>query len=179
MTEEIVTAMRAEKATLLRRLDVVGQFLAVYSASPQPRTEARSPIAENTNRRVVSGNGFPVGRFTSYGASVIKAAISALDKRGGAPVSTRELVELIAAQGVEIRGESKTNALFGILRRSLDIKNHGRQGWTLADASSPQFAPNENEALNGHAASASEAGQKGVCTAPTSTSQPHVPQQGD
>ncbi|MGA0532102.1 hypothetical protein [Hansschlegelia sp. KR7-227] len=136
MDANIVQQMKAEEADLMRKLDAVRAFLAAYGVqngrAPSGERNMPKPAIVPATRPASVRDRVPLDRFTEYGREVVKAAITAVKKETVRPVLTRRLVELIEAEGVEIRGVDKVNALSALLARSIDLTSIGRRGWTLA-----------------------------------------------
>jgi hypothetical protein len=171
MEEDIVKRMRAEEADLVRKLDAVRQFLAVYGGAPKPVTLSRTSNAmrPSATRPSLAAR---VDKFGSYGQGVIDAACKFLPGESDGPMLTRDLLAKLERQGVQIRGKNPLNALSALLARSSQVKGWGRSGWTLAGErhaseiaeSRGIAAPNETKAPAGDAESASVVAKTGAPT---------------
>ncbi len=146
--EDILARMRDEERELQRKLEAVRHFLAAYSGS-----DTASALLERAPRkpRPLAER---MDKFGAYGQRVIDAALPVLPDSSEEPMRTRDIAAKLQDAGVKITGSNKVNSLSALLARSTKIKGYGREGWTRADGVTP---PNENGALNGHAASAPEA----------------------
>lgn len=141
MTPDIVERVKAEEAELLRKLAAVRAFLDVYAAGAGKAAGATTPRAAKPSRpagerATPARERVEISRFSPYGASVVIAAKRAISRAFVQPVPTRKLAEMIEADGLEIRGEDKVNALSALLSRSIDVQSNGRRGWTLAQEAS-------------------------------------------
>lgn len=94
--------------------------------------------------RVNGHSTFIQGHFPSP-ASTAKDAITEAVRSYlslGIPLSTRTLVDMLEAGGIEIPGKDKNNTVSVILSKSRMFKNDRKQGWSLPDQ-------NEEEAPQG------------------------------
>lgn len=138
MVNDIVGDLKAERASLLRKLAAIDAALAAYGETDR----AYSPSAEAPEVFQVPGvrtskrGKVPLDRFSEYGASVVKAATEVIRAGDGRPIPTRELVDSLKRRGVQIRGADQANALSALLSRSADVVSNGRSGWTI-DESEP------------------------------------------
>jgi hypothetical protein len=134
MTPEIIAQLKAEQADLRCKLAALDAVIGAYGQPPgrphEPKPEAKYAMADA--RPSATREQMPLERFSSYGQSVIRAAMMVVNPFDGPPTPTKDLVELIESRGQEIRGTDKPNALSSLLARSADLINHGRRGWTLA-----------------------------------------------
>lgn len=135
MDDDIIARMRKEEAELSRKLRAVRDLLAAYGADTSSQAVPISRPAEV--RTSESGRSTPrekvgVEGFGSYGRTVVVEAMRFLQ---GADrlLKTREIVAHLEELGIELRGESKVNAVGALLSRSTDIMSHGKAGWALAN----------------------------------------------
>lgn len=190
--DDIIARMRIEEADLARKLEAVRALIAAYTGEPMG-TDSSPASARNVDDRkppIRSGSRDKVSidGYSAYGRAVIVEALRAL-ALAPFPVKTRDLVPAIEDHGIEIRGESKVNALGALLARSQDIVSHGKAGWSAANREEAmrivgkfgrplsleqnyneivgETAPNENEPPEG----GSDVGQRGVA----SVSRPWAP----
>lgn len=138
MDAEIIDRMRREEAELTRKLEAVRGLLRAYGATPfVSQTEQQS--GSKTREATSGGNAnrgrekMPLERFSEYGQSVVKAAIKECARQLGKPISSRNMVDLVEKQGIEVSGQDKINALSALLARSIDLETNGRKGWTLSE----------------------------------------------
>ena len=156
MDQQFLDKLQQEEAELSRKLDAIRGVIAVYTPTgPVARPKALSPLAVASallQRGVRSAK-------DSYASDVRGIAADVIRSSSSLPVPTKIIVDEVMRRGIEIRGQSALNAVSALLSRSDDFVANGRSGWTLAEMNqSYGFSPNENEAPNGNAAGASEAG---------------------
>lgn len=140
MDSEIIDRMRREEADLKRKLDAVRALLIAYGEAPlesspiTSRTVLNSKESKRSSDIQSSGREkMPLERFSTYGQSIVKAAIEECFSHIGKPIPSREMVDLVEKRGVQVRGDDKGNALSALLARSADLKANGRKGWTLSE----------------------------------------------
>ena len=159
MDEGVVASVLAEREDLLRKLDAVEKFLAVYGR------DGAKPVARPSVKRVLARSfADRIDKFGVYGQSVINGALKHLPSVDGEPVLTRDLVTMLDDEGIAIRGENKVNALSALLARSSQIKGHGRNGWTRNDPvhnSAQLTGPVEND-RNDTGTSSNDSGVKPI-----------------
>lgn len=141
MERDIIERMRREEAELLRKLEAVRGILRAYSGGPVGATindgakaEARKSATRDTSssqRR--TREKMPLERFSSYGQSIVKAAIDECVSHLGRPIPSRDMVVLVERRGIEVQGKDQANAISALLARSADLMPNGRKGWTLSD----------------------------------------------
>lgn len=160
MDDQIIRQLKAEEATLARKLHAVRELLTLYGgAAVSESTPSPAASKRGGQREKVEITG-----FTEASRQSVALAMEAL-LHGTPPIRTRNLVSYIEARGHEISGNDKINALGALLGRSADIISHGKSGWSLADRERAldivaAHAPKENEAHSGFAG-ASDAGNEG------------------
>jgi len=150
---DLIEALLEEERTLQTKLDAVRRMLAVYrrgndSVPPNPTFPQPPQPPPAPPRAALS---LRVDRFGSYGLAVVEKSIAILPDATGSPVMTRDLVDRLEREGMEVRGADKVNALSAILARSSRVKAHGRRGWTRAEPVRGVSAPKENEPTSGPA----------------------------
>ena len=64
--------------------------------------------------------------------AAVRAAVDAIRERG-APIHTRDLIDVLAAQGIQIGGSNPTANLSGFLSRSDELQNSRASGWGLSE----------------------------------------------
>lgn len=112
LQRDIVTQLRVEEARLLCKLHAIREVLAAYGN-------------EVARERMVAA------RLSAYGTGVIDAVVAIMTERSDAPISTRDLVDLLSAKNISVRGRDKINALSLLLSRSGVVLSNGRKGWTM------------------------------------------------
>lgn len=170
MTEDVIATVQAEEISLLAKLAAVRAFLGVYAPpSGEVKPVASSSFRAEIEQRIKSQE----ARQERY-ADRVRAMARELIETRTAPVPTREIVDYVQRKGVEIRGQSAQNALSALLSRHPDFENFDRQGWAIVrpDTANKGKGPDENEALNGIPASASETDIEGADTPEMSPSTP-------
>lgn len=175
--DDIVQRMRAEEADLLRKLEAVRLFLGAYGETPKTTLQ---PAWTSTSKQTVKNGpkstrpslASRADKFGTYGQAMVDLSIALLPNPDDGPMLTRDLLAKFEAQGVEVRGQNKVNALSALLARSTKIAGHGRAGWTRAEARTAdedneilvRRDQKEIEALNGNTASASVVSEQGAQT---------------
>lgn len=127
-------ALRREIADLERAVEATPEFvklrearrlLLVYEASkPKNAATEMSPS-------VVASSPAPQARFTSGVASEVLRVVRAHLARQTRPIPTRELMDVLAREGVQVGGSTPQNAVSSILSKVSDIQANGRLGWSL------------------------------------------------
>ncbi len=147
MNAEIVQQMRAEEADLVRKLQAVRDFLAAYGEAPNDSGSVSTLGRKGTDSP--SREKVEITNFTEQTRTSVVLAMQALTMNTKL-MKTRELKEFIEANGHEISGSNKVNALGALLARSADIIGHGKSGWSLADRDKAveivnEYGPKEKE----------------------------------
>lgn len=155
MEKQFLVQLQQEESELSRKLDAIRGVIAVYAPhaatflKPMSTLKVASALAE----RAVKAS------KDNYAKEVRAIAADVIRNSPSLPVPTKVIVDRVLLHGMEIRGQNALNAVSALLSRSEDFVANGRSGWTLAEMNqSYGFSPNENEAPNGNAAGASEAG---------------------
>lgn len=155
MDNQILDHLRQEEAELSRKLEAVRGVIAVYAPDEPPRLNsapATHVASELVNRPARSSR-------DSYANDVRAIATDIIRNSATLPVRTQVIVDAVKGRGIAIRGQNELNAMSALLSRSPDFVSNGRTGWTLASMDKRYgLSPDENEAPNGKAAGASEAG---------------------
>lgn len=68
--------------------------------------------------------------------AAVRASVDAIRERGK-PIHTRELLDLLSKQSIQIGGKEPVANLSGFLSRSDDLKNSRAHGWGLAEWGAP------------------------------------------
>lgn len=135
MDADIVKKMREEEATLMEKLRAVRNVLIAYGERPLDPTAAPKSVAASKPapiREKVAREKVEITGYGEYHRKSVALAIMAMTTADG-PIKSRQLVEFIEGMGHEITGKDKINALGALLSRSMDIRSHGKSGWTLVD----------------------------------------------
>lgn len=128
MNEDIIATMEAEEAELARKLDAVRQFLAAYrggSVQGSPKS-----VKKSVKSRPARSADDRLDKFGPYGQRIVDFVDRVLPGCDANPVPTRQIVEYLTSQNIEVTGENKVNSLSALLARSSKMKGWGRAGWT-------------------------------------------------
>jgi hypothetical protein len=169
MDRHIISSLRAEESGLLKKLDAIRAVIALYEgeAVAAPPRHDNAPRVAASNQEITSkeGDDLSLGRGgPAYGEKVRAVARETILHATVLPVPTRDIVAEVKKAGIQISGQNELNAVSALLSRHGDFVSNGRAGWTLraVDQRYGLTSPNENEAPNGNAAGASEAGEVGA-----------------
>ncbi len=130
MDNNIIATMEAEEADLARKLEAVRQFLDAYRGGVASKSTPAPKASVSGTARGGRSTATRLDKFGPYGQRIVDFADSVLPGCVSNPVPTRQLVEYLESQGINITGDNKVNSLSALLARSSKMKGWGRAGWT-------------------------------------------------
>ncbi len=103
---------------------------ATADASPATAANQDQPMAKRTQQRQTARQ---PSSDRERALAAAKVYVTSLDR----VVPTREILEQLTANGIEVGGASPLNNLSAIISTSGAFQSHGRKGWTLKNGSAP------------------------------------------
>jgi hypothetical protein len=150
MDDTILKHLEVEAASLEAKLTAIRGVIAVYRGDSAPRTTAA--VRAQSPSRVFASSGpmaVKLGHERPSGLkdAVLRVAREVIATSSVLPVSTREIMDALETEGIQIAGEKPQNGVSSILSRADDIISNGRAGWTLKSQmfGSEAGASKENE----------------------------------
>ncbi len=136
MDDTIIAAMERELAALDAKANAIRAVVTLY------RNGGVNPVA-----KVAERSARPIQRSQNVGGGIANAVIALareLCATTKGPVPTREILDHLTKQGVEIHSAVPQNVVSAILSRSDEFESNGRSGWTLTTQDQGKGFPNEN-----------------------------------
>jgi hypothetical protein len=173
MDSNILDALTKEAVELEQKLAAVRYTLAIYGAASKSPSALEAPPSRDVSH--IRPKPAVKMRISGYSNKVRRIARHTIATATELPVPTRNIVEAVKAEGIEIRGQNELNAVSALLSRHDDFVSNGRSGWTLNDITEDTGnSQKENEVPNGNAADTSETGWPGVAAPAASPSNPQT-----
>ena len=118
--EESPVYVKLREAKRLREM-----YASIQSAKAVPRTRTRQrPLASGASGEIL--------------AAVRKYLVGKSE-----PTPTREILQMLAGEGIEVTGAVPQNVVSSTLSKAEDIKANGRKGWTLKENEPPSEGGSE------------------------------------
>lgn len=121
---DILKAAIAEERHLLERLEAVRAVIQAYG----PRDNAAVPVEE---RGAVNARPRRATRAPSTTTTRIKALLADRLRGGASPTPTRDLLQFLDSEGIDVGGKNPVATLSALLSHASEFEVVGRQGWIL------------------------------------------------
>jgi hypothetical protein len=134
--DSIIAAMERELAALDAKANAIRAVVTLY----------RNGGVDRVAKAVVQAPR-PIHRSQNEGGGIAHTVIAFardLCRRSEGPVPTRDIMEHLTQQGLEIHAAVPQNVVSSILSRSDEFESNGRSGWTLTTQNPGKMFPNEN-----------------------------------
>jgi len=141
---DLLDAARKEERSLLQRLRAVQRLIVAYGGVPETLPTVEEEKAQPSPRS--SSTPPPRRRRSSQGDAVVNEVEQVLKRNDDKPIMTRQLLELLKAQGVEVGGQKPTSTLSAMLSNSERFVSIRGEGWVRKEAASSWTASDSADA---------------------------------
>lgn len=157
-----MTPIERARADIVKMTGEISRLQAHLTALHQRRDKVRAYIEMAEFYETEESATESVRPRGGISGAAVRAAVEAIRERRTA-IHTRELLEVLAKQGIQINGSNPVANLSGFLSRSDELRNSRASGWGLAEWGTPpdehvEAAASDDETAADQGAEISETG---------------------